>query len=54
MRTTLALLAAALLLGAVAGPVRSYTAAVVAGHGDIEALGAQAGHGDIEALGAGA
>lgn len=52
MRTTLATLATALLLGTASAALGPCGPAVIAGHGDMEALGAQAGHGDMEALGA--
>jgi hypothetical protein len=53
MKRAIALAAAVLLLGATTlRGLPGYD--VVAGHGDIEGLGAQAGHGDIEGLGAGA
>jgi hypothetical protein len=49
MRTTIAI-ALAVLLG-ISGVTLTGGVTVMAGHGDIEALGERAGHGDIEALG---
>jgi hypothetical protein len=49
MRTTLAILAAAFLLGTAA--IAPGACGLVAGHGDVEGLSAQTGHEDIKGLG---